>query len=486
MANTIATENTYGNWSTRESSGHWGLDAKATYAVIGIILAAMAVMRLAQSILLGCAIAGVGLLLVAGTAFRVQGLSVYERLIDSTRFTLAGIRGETKYRAGILSPLAGAPLPGYGAHVELHSYMTVEGATVGLLVDPKQHTITVIWRVDPIGEENIDSDDRDRMVAFWGVFQRDLGQYGDIAFATATIDGYPSTGLHQLIALESALHPDAPIEAADDIRLVEEELPADSFDAQHRVAISFSYSGDWKDRIVDIARRFHPITANLHACDMDCRILRAEEIIEFVRRSYDPATQVDFDDLRANNTPHGLSWANVGPIAANEHRLDYEHETATSASYVVWEWPKDGVSDYILHPLLEVNPRVPRKRVTLLYRPETAPNARTIVENQERDAMRASQRLKRGIHDVDALNRLEGVTQSREEVSRGAGWIAQAMIITVTTTAETDTATLDSIVSDMATQCSLRVRPAAWHQASTFQYGLGIGLIPPTGTSKKK
>ena len=47
------------------------------------------------------------------------------------------------------------------------------------------------------------------------------------------------------------------------------------------------------------------------------------------------------------------------------------------------------------------------------------------------------------------------------------------------------TMTVGAIVSDMATQCSLRVRPAAWHQASTFQYGLGIGLIPPTGTSKK-
>lgn len=480
----VATENTYGNWSSRESTGHWGLDAKATYAVIAVAAVSMGLVRFA-GVLPGCIVAGIGIVLIAGSAWRVQGISVYERLIDSSRFTAARLRGETKYRAGVLSPLGGAPLPGYGAHVELHSYLTVEGIEVGLLVDTKQHTITVIWRVDPIGEENIDSDDRDRMVAFWGVWQRDLGQYGDIAFAAATIDGYPSTGLRQLIALETALHDDAPIAAADDIREVEEELPADSYDAQHRVAISFAYTGDWKDRIVEIARRFHPITADIHACDMDCRILRAEEIIEFVRRSYDPSTQVDFDDLRATGKPHGLDWRNVGPIAANERRLDYEHETATSASYVVWEWPKDGVSDYILHPLLEVNPRIPRKRVTLLYRPETAPNARSIVENQQRDAMRASQRLKRGIHDVDALNRLDAVTQSRDEVSRGAGWIAQAMIITVTTTAETDTATVDSIVSDMATQCSLRVRPAAWHQASTFQYGLGIGLIPPTGKSGK-
>ncbi|TSD93495.1 hypothetical protein FOV72_19740 [Gordonia rubripertincta] len=485
MAHEIATENTYGNWSTRESTGHWGLDAKATYAIIALAAVSVAIMRF-TGIFAGCVVAGLGLALIAGTAVRVQGLSVYERLIDTTRFTWAGVRGETKYRAGVLSPLAGSPLPGFGAHVELHSYVTIEGDNVGLLVDPKQHTITVIWRVDPIGEENIDSVDRDRMVAFWGVFLRDLGQHGDIAFAAATIDGYPSTGLRQLIALESALHDDAPIEAADDIRQVVEELPADSYDAQHRVAITFSYSGDWKDRIVDIARRFHPITADLHACDMDCRIMRAEEIVEFVRRSYDPSTQVDFDDLRANNTPHGLSWANVGPIAANEHRLDYEHDTATSASYVVWEWPKDGVSDYILHPLLEVNPRVPRKRVTLLYRPETIANAKSIVENQERDAMRASQRLKRGIQDVDAINRRNAVEQSRDEVSRGAGWIAQALIVTITTTPETDTASLDSIVSDMATRCSLRVRPAAWHQASTFQYGLGIGLIPPTASSKKK
>lgn len=482
----VTTENTYGNWSTRESTGHWGLDAKATYAIIGLAAIAMAIMRFTQSILAGCLVAAIGLTIVAGGAVRVQGLSFYDRLSDSLRFTASRAFGENKYRAGPLSPLGGAPLPGYGAHVELHSYMTVEGLEVGLLVDPKQRTVTVIWRVDPIGEENIDSDDRDRMVAFWGVWQRDLGQYGDIAFATATVDGYPSTGLRQLIAMESALHDDAPIDAANDIREVEEELPADSYDAQYRVAVSFYYTGDWKDRIVEIARRFHPITADLHACDMDCRILRSDEITELVRRSYDPATQVDFDDLRAHAMPHGLDWSNVGPIAANEHRLDYEHETATSASYVVWEWPKDGVSDYILHPLLEVNPRIPRKRVTLLYRPETAPNARSIVENQERDAMRASQRLKRGIHDVDALNRLDAVTQSREEVSRGAGWIAQALIVTVTTTAETDTATVDSIVSDLATQCSLRVRPAAWHQASTFQFGLGIGLMPPTGKSKRK
>jgi hypothetical protein len=482
----VATENTYGNWSGRQSSGHWGLDTKATYAVIALAAVSMALMRFTNNILLGCAVAGVGLVFILGSAWRVQGLSVYERLSDSTRFAVARARGYTAYRAGVLSRFAGAPLPGLGAHVELHSYLTVEGDEIGLLVDPKQHTVTVIWRVDPIGEENIDSADRDRMVAFWGVWQRDLGQYGDIVFATATIDGFPSTGLRQLIALESALDDDAPAEAADDIRQVEEELPADSFDAQHRVAISFSYTGDWRDRIVEIARRFNAISADLHACDMDCRILRAEEITEFVRRSYDPAAQVDFDDLRAHGIAHDLTWDNVGPIAGNEHRLSYDHETATSSSYVVWEWPKDGVSEYILHPLLQVNPRIPRKRVTLLYRPETAPNARSIVENQEREAMRASQRLKRGIHDVDALNRLDGVTQSREEVSRGAGWTAMGLIITVTTTADTPIATVDSIVSDLATQCSLRVRPAAWHQASTFQYGLGIGLVPPTHKSKKK
>jgi len=481
MADQLAPETTYGNWSSRESTGAFGLTAKATYFVIGITAVSMLVMRISGSVIAGVALILFGLVGVAGSTIRVEGLSVYDRISDSLRFARAKFRQETTYRSGPLTSFNGSPLPGLAAHVQLHSYITADGSEVGVLFDPKQQTVTIIWRVDPIGEENIDGDDRDRMVAFWGVFQRDLGQFGDIVFATATVDGYPSTGLHQLIALESALDDNAPAAAADLIREVEEELPTNSFDAQHRIAITFACPGDWRDRIVEISRRFYPLSANIHACDMDCRILRADEIVEFVRRSYDPSTQLDFDDHRARGHAHGLDWHNAGPLAANEFRSDYAHDTATSMSYVVWEWPKDGVSDRILHPLLEVNPRAPRKRVTLMYQPETTANARSIVENQQRDAMRAGSRLKRGIHDVDALNRLDAVTQSRDEVSRGAGWLSLAVIVTVTVQADQDTvADVDSIVSDLATQCSLRVRSAAFHQSSTFQYGLGIGLVPPT------
>ncbi|MFW0797664.1 SCO6880 family protein [Gordonia sp. CPCC 205515] len=483
----LAPETTYGNWSSRESTGAFGLTAKATYTVIGLTAVSFVLIRMTGNFLLGAGIVLVGMILVGAGAYRPQGLSVFDRVSDSLRFTGAKMKGETDYAAGPLTPFNGAPLPGLGANIQLHAYTAADGSEVGVLHDPKQRTVTIIWRVDPIGEENVDGDDRDRMVAFWGVFQRDLGQFGDIVFATATVDGYPSSGLMQLIALESALDDDAPAAAANLIREVEEELPTNSFDAQHRIAITFACPGDWRDRIVEISRRFYALSANIHACDMDCRILRADEITEFVRRSYDPSTQLDFDDLRARKQEHGLHWRNAGPTGAKEYRSDYAHDTATSMSYVVWEWPKDGVSDHILHPLLEVNPRVPRKRVTLLYQPETSANARSIVENQQRDAMRASQRIKRGIHDVDALNRLEAVTQSRDEVSRGAGWLAQALIVTVTVDADGDSvADVDSIVSDLATQCSLRVRPAAFHQASTFQYGLGIGLVPPIHASVTK
>ena len=87
------------------------------------------------------------------------------------------------------------------------------------------------------------------------------------------------------------------------------------------------------------------------------------------------STENDFEELDIAEQPHGVAWEDAGPGRARTKWGHYRHDGATS---VVWEMaapPESVFADTVLKPLLAPHDDLPRKRLTLVYRPYSAGDA---------------------------------------------------------------------------------------------------------------
>jgi len=133
--------------------------------------------------------------------------------------------------------------------------------------------------------------------------------------------------------------------------------------------------------------------------------------------------------------------------------------------------------DHTLKQVLSPSPDIARKRVTIIYRPESSQNAQRIVEKDVRDARtQATARARPQAHDVSMLR---AATKAAEEEAEGAGLVRFGIIVTATVTEESALPRAASTIAMLTDPVRLRLRVARHSQAASFAAGLPLGLVLP-------
>ena len=81
-----------------------------------------------------------------------------------------------------------------------------------------------------------------------------------------------------------------------------------------------------------------------------------EQIVAIARTAYDPGAAGLFDAAAAAGIDHGLTWAQAGPVAADEAWDHLRHDGATSITYKMTSAPAGDVPARVLAPLLDPSP----------------------------------------------------------------------------------------------------------------------------------
>ena len=119
------------------------------------------------------------------------------------------------------------------------------------------------------------------------------------------------------------------------------------------------------------------------------------DITEFCRRAYNPSDALPIDLARADaQAEFDLDFSEVGPTAAEEQARGFIHGDFASTSYAAYRFPTDGFIEQVLRPILEPNYDLPLKRVCITYRPYERGEARSRIDADHRDAVRAARRNK--------------------------------------------------------------------------------------------
>ncbi|MFI5775940.1 SCO6880 family protein [Nocardia sp. NPDC051570] len=481
----------YGLWQKPRSAGLFGLRWGET--VLGFVVVITALMTaLVAGPKPAFFVAGAGAVVMIPLVWRSGGRSGYETGLMMFHWLRGRSRAEHVYRGGRFSRIPGgvARLPGLMAASKLYEGIDSGGYSFGMIHLPQFGQYTVVLRAWPQGHEAVDQPVIDRWVAAWGTFLASLGQTSDIIAVVPVIDTVPETGNRLLTEVSAITNPHAPDLAQQVMYELATELPQERVQLLPRVAITFKATTAERrknpaEEAVEIGRRLPGICAALAEAGVRAQPMSADEIISFIRRSYDPAAQADLEVASSEPGGHGLDWADAGPISHEERWDHFIHDGGRSVTWEMETAPEGAVDERVLQRLLAPNPEVPRKRITIVYRPHSAADAAEIVDDDYKNAL-VAQQSERGVVSAAATLRVGATQQAREEQARGHGVTRFGALVTITEPLRGDLPRIEAITRDLSTQARLKIRRCYRYQAAAFAASLGCGVILPEHASIPK
>lgn len=478
-------ERTYSAGARPRTEGLFGLSWVAMITAGGVIIAVVLTQALAGLTAAAITLA-VGIVVTAPMVIQIGGRTGYTRAVLLWQWWRGERRGEHLYRSGSFSAIPGGAtmLPGLLAPSRMYRGQSVDGHVFGMIHLPKFGEYTIVLRAWPQGGEAVDQELVDQWVAAWGAFLSSLGSAPDVKAIVPVIDTVPDTG-NRLFNEVSTITGDHAPEIAERVMWeLANQLASQRVQLEPRIAITFEATTPERRKVpaeqaLEIGRRLPGILAALAEAGVRAEPMTAEQIIGFVRRSYDPSAQADLEAAAVEPEGHGITWAMAGPQDEQQKYDRLVHAGAVSITWEMTKAPPGVVTERVLQRLLEPNPDVPRKRVAIVYRPHSAAEATKIVDDDYRNARVAEQNTRGGLVSAAATIRVAGAEQARQEQARGHGLTRYGILITITAAPGEDLPRIEALIQDLATQARLTIRRCNTYQSAAFAGSLGVGVILP-------
>ncbi len=478
---------TYGNLRAPRHPGVLGMGMAAS-VLVGVAAVIVVIMLMGFG-LIAAAITLVAsvLVLTPMIAHGPDGHSGYQRLLGRTVFGWSAKAGRNLVVAGATGqiPDGRTRLPGLLAQSELVGAVDAYGDPYGVVHTPGVDHYSAVMQSEATGNDLVDQSVTDSAVAHWGGWLAHLGQQPDILAAAVTIETAPDPGTRLVRMVKRHTQDTAPEFSTATLEEITTKYPAASSTTTTRIALTFSSRprpGEDKrsqeDMLADLGRRLPGLRHGLRStgAGTTVRMMSGADLTDAVRVCYDPSVAQLVEEQRGQGGT-GLAWSEAGPAFAHDLPEHYAHDGAFSMVWQMRDAPPGVFYDHSLKSLLAPHPDIARKRVTVIYRPQSAETARRMVERDVRDARtQASARTRPQAHDTTMLAAAEKAAQ---EEAQGAGLVRFGIIVTATVTDEAMLARAASTISMLTAPTKLRLRLARYNQAASFAAGLPLGLVLP-------
>lgn len=485
-ASSERSERTYGNWRKPTSPGVGGLGLAGTIVMLGGMIVDVLVMMLA-GFLPGLVMLAV--LFIALTPLLIHdrhGRNAFQMIVARTSWNRGRRRGQHLYRSGPLGISAHGSfrLPGLLASSDVFEAQDPYGRPFALIELPQVGHYSVVFACGADGAALVDPDQVDTWVAYWGSWLASLAHEPSLIGAAVTVESSPDAGTRLRREVSARTAATAPPLARQMLEDVVRTYPAGSAIITTRVSLTYAAAPrpgarrrDRAEMAREIGSRLPGLAEHLGMTGAgEARAMTAEQLAEAVRVAYDPSVAAYIEQV-ATTGGSGLTWADAGPVAAQESWGHYIHDSAASITWGMTEAPRGEVLSSVLSGLLAPHRDIDRKRVTLLYRPHDAATAATIVERDRRDA-----RFKlsgTGTPSARDTVLVAAAEQSAREEAKGAGLLRFAMLITATVSSPDKLRLAAAAIDTLAPPARIRLRRMYGSQAAAFSAALPLGVVLP-------
>ena len=473
----------FGNWQKAATIGLFGMNPVVSFAGLGLVLGAGGMMMFLGPLptLIYLVIAAV---LYVPLAVKIEGKSVFARLVRRMSFRRARRLRETAYLGGPLSPQPQGRLrlPGLLAASRLYSAVDAYGEQFGFLRIPLTNSYTVIVRANADGDALVDASTVDTMIGTWSGFLQTLPQWPDIAALSVTIESVPDPGRKIANEVDRMRTQDAAVSEFTEAVFGELRDAAGVGSAAQHTWMSLVFDGGrGKDRrgveemATEIGTQLPDMIGALAGTGAGAAVAMSPTDVAITAwAAFHPEEAADLDDLAGGEELVDLDWESAGPSAAQELWDRYKHDSGISVSWVMEGAPRGSVKETVLKRLLEPHPHLPRKRVTIYYRPLDSAAAAAWADRQ-RNVVATN-------HGQLAAARETSTTQAaanaRDE-ARGAAVLRFAVITTITVTDEEQLRRAIKAIRNLHAGARLVMSRAYGQQAAAFSAGLGLGVLLP-------
>jgi hypothetical protein len=384
----------------------------------------------------------------------------------------------------------GENLPGVLAPLVPLDVEDGRGGTQCLIWNRRTGVLSAILMVSPTGMTLSDQGDANSWVAAYGDWLADLGFSPIINSVAFTTESSPSGGVDQRSYVLGRITPTAPRVARQIMESVAAQTRSTTADVVCRVTINFDLAHaapvpkSLAEGCTEVVRWMPRCESALEAAGITVTgRASTAQVIRLLRRAFDPAITAwsGHDDMAVED----LSWRDAGPIRTEPNFDVYRHDSGFSVTWAFAEPPAGVVRQHILLPL--VTPGRYIRRFSLVYRPYRAGEAGRIVEREiQAGTLRRAwnQKTKKDETQREYDDRVRARRAAQEE-SLGAGLGRFTMYVTTTTRNESTLAAACADVEQRYGAAKLRFRRARGAQASAFAAGLGVGIEPTSGLSKR-
>lgn len=471
----------YSLGSPRARTGLGGLPAKTT-AVIGIGAFVALVGIMFNLWRFGITVVIITAITAALVHIKLGGRSLIANLMMMVLDQDRRRKGEDTYVSGALSNAPGGTmrLPGTLARTRLVAGEDVRGRPFAAIVDDPLRLVTVVFEAFLAGQSAMTAEERNDLTAAWGGWLASLSLTGDIEAASVTVQTRPGSGQLLRREVSTLLDDNAPELARRIMWEATENLTEGIPELAAHVAVTVKVDpatlGD--DSFIDsLATRLPAWYEGLSWAGVQAEPMDEVKLTGLVHTMFVPAADGDMEQLLSRGVDHCLAWEDSGPSVAQTRKLSYHHEGVVSRTWEMEQGPRAAFEDTILRPLCAPHGRVPRKRVTLIYRPFEAGKGAHLVEAEHRDAMVAANNG-RAITKATAMLRLELTEMSRAAQARGAQLGRFSLFVTATATSEEEMKKVAQDVQQLGAASSIRLRPMSRQQDAGFAIACGIGELP--------
>jgi hypothetical protein len=477
---------TYGGWRRSRGVGLLGLGPVASSIVVGGLLAV--IISASFSLTVAATLALPVIVVTGALLARWDGVPLSHAVVERTRWTAAVLRGHTSWTGGIVAEHPGAwQLPGVLAAAELVSAEDGLGGEYGLVWDRRSGCLTATLRCAATSTWLANRADADAWVANWGSWLASLGHLAAIRWVSVTVDTAPDPGSTLADYVSSRLHTAAPAAARDLVHELVRRSPAAAAEVDTRVSVTFDPAAspakpkDLPTAAAEFGRVLHGLTGALASCGVTVLgRCSGADLAGVVRTAFDPAARGEVSRLlRAGDAGRLLTWADAGPVGAEECWDRYRHDSGVSVAWAWHEAPRQAVHSDVLARL--VAPGLFPKRVTLQYRPFSAGTAARLLENEVNAAAFRAEVGRRQGRDATAreIADQQRARRAAAEEAMGAGVSLVSLYTVVTVTDEADLPTAVADVEARAETAKIRLRRMYRSQAAGFAATLPCGICPP-------
>lgn len=470
---------TYGNWVEQRSAGIGSAGLVGTAVLMGGLIVVMLTMLFA-----GLTAALVMLLMVA-VVFTLTGTPVGKRLARRIGFARAKAAGEHQWRSGVFSknPPNATRLPGMLGRLSLIEKADPFGTPFAVVKNPIKGLYTIVAKCVPDGPW---MEDQDRLNAWVGNYSGVLsacGQEPALVAAKAIVDTAPDPG-GRLASMVNDLTVDgAPAIAKQVMAECVENYPLTSSENTTYFELTFSgrglhRKGEEKAVLAELSRRVPALLAQLGAAGGgSVRMVTADELPGIVHVAYDPLAQPFIEQAALSGAKSPITMADAGPVASQEYWDRFVHDSGVSITWEMFGAPRAAITELAIAALVGPHRDFTRKRVALVYRPQSPDKSVTVSENDANTARFLASQSKKRTTALASL-RMAATDKSRQEVASGAVMVPFSLLVTATVTDADDVDQAASTLKSRAGAVPVRLRRTNGSQAAAFATTLPLGFVP--------